>query len=223
MPRALQFSLNDVGMDAVRRFRDRMPAVLDRPNPWTLKGLQYDVDKDLLNSIWSIGEARASVYLDGPQSVSLKYLFGYGAQTRQPGDVGLAAESIYVPFGDNIKLTQGVSPNKYGNVPQGFMRRLKRETLGLSVGMSTSAGAARNRASRAGKRRSVYEGSIKIKGTMVQAIMARSHRKPDRHKNSFANGAWRVVNVPKMRDQDVPRVLFLKAEHAEYEPMLQRP
>ncbi|MCJ2023585.1 hypothetical protein [Methylobacterium sp. J-067] len=36
LPRAMQFSVNGVAIDAVRRFRERMPAILERLNPWTL-------------------------------------------------------------------------------------------------------------------------------------------------------------------------------------------
>jgi hypothetical protein len=211
-------------MDAVRRFREAMPAVLDRPNPWTIKGIQYEVDRNLLNTIKSIGEARASVFLDGPQSVPLKYLFGYGPQTREPGDVGLAQDDIYIPFWKNIELTQGVSPDKHGNVPMGFMKRLKRETSGSQIGMSASASAVRKRASRSGKRRAVYEGGIKIKGQMFQAIIARPTRK-------LVKGGRRVIDrndgtqfeIGRMENQDVPRMLFLKADHADYKPILQDP
>ncbi|MGU3466422.1 hypothetical protein ACLBXO_16370 [Methylobacterium sp. C33D] len=62
LPRAMQFSVNGVAIDAVRRFRERMPAILDRPNGWTMDGLAYTADKEALSKITSLGQVKATIF-----------------------------------------------------------------------------------------------------------------------------------------------------------------
>lgn len=70
-----------------------------------------------------------------------------------------------MPFWNNIRVTQGVGPDRHGNVPQGFIGRIKREI---------KAGASGN--GKEGKWR-VWEGPFTVKGVTSQSIVAAPARK----------------------------------------------
>lgn len=90
-PRAVQFALTGVAIDAVNRFRGEIPNIWHRPNRATRNALRYAVDKDLLGRVTSVGEAKAAVFVQDLQSIWLKYSFGDGPQIRTGGDVGIEA------------------------------------------------------------------------------------------------------------------------------------
>lgn len=232
LPRAMQFSVNGVAIDAVRRFRQAEPAILDHPNGWTLDGIAYEADKKALSKITSLGQVKAVIYIKPEVSEYLKYQFGFEKSTRRGGEIGLEGylpsdlqQHVLVPLWQNINLTQGVYEDRFGNVPTSFMRRVRRSVTKLSTGLSDSEEAKRKRESRSSSQWSMWAGPIKLKGTMVEAIIARPPRKADRTvaKRNFMSSSRGIVNVPRVRDEDVSRILFLMAPSATYEPILQKP
>lgn len=62
-PRAVQFALTGVAIEATNLFRKEIPHVWHSPNRATRDALRYVVDKDLLNRVVSIGDAKASVFV----------------------------------------------------------------------------------------------------------------------------------------------------------------
>ncbi|OYX00223.1 MAG: hypothetical protein B7Z14_09690 [Bosea sp. 32-68-6] len=230
LPRAAQFSINGVAMDAARRFRARVPVLIDRPTQKTLDGIVlYELDRAALSTIRSVDQVQASIKVGPLVSIWMKHFFGAGPQKREPGDVGLAQDAIWVPFWNNITVTQGVRPDRHGNVPQGFVGRIKREI---------KAGASGN--GKDGQWR-VWEGPFTVKGVTRQSIVAAPPRKKLRRRRGeeadFADGTRefidndgrrRVVPVVKpirnAKDgakSETPRVLFVEVDHAEYPNLLE--
>lgn len=231
LPRAAQFSINGVAMDAARRFRARVPVLIDRPTQKTLDGIVlYELDRAALSTIRSLDEVRASIQVGPLVSIWMKHFFGDKPQKREPGDVGLAQDAIWVPFWNNISVTQGVKPDRHGNVPQGFVGRIKREI---------KAGASGN--GRDGQWR-VWEGPFTVKGVTRQSIVAAPPRQKRKRRKrgddgefmdetrefTGADGRTRTVPIvrPIKNEKDssrveTPRVLFVEVDHAEYPNLLE--
>ncbi|MFC6048023.1 hypothetical protein ACFPYM_09270, partial [Methylobacterium hispanicum] len=135
------------------------------------------------------------------QSVVLKFLMGDGPRTRLPGDVGLARERILVPNWRALEATQGIKPNKHGNLPGGVAARLKREAAGT---------VARRRVR---GRWGVYESELPVGGSHIMGYIAR----PPRVKKPVGkNGRMIWVN------QGRPRLLLAAIPQATYRPILQQ-
>lgn len=78
----------------------------------------------------------------------------------------------------------------------------------------------------AGQRPGAWEGSIRVKGRTVQALIARPMRgrpKEGGPETAFTDSRGRGRSVPLVVNKDVPRVLFLEVDHADYEPLLSKP
>ncbi|WP_200927260.1 hypothetical protein [Methylobacterium sp. Leaf88] len=135
--RAAGWAMDETAKAAVVGIRKQFHKTLKRNTPWTQSAIKYtrsgfvglnQIERnDAGDGVW------ASVELMPKQSTYLKYLFGVGDNTRLPGDVGLAQDRILIPWWDNIKLTQGVTPTQYGGVPTGFLARLAREVQGTKA------------------------------------------------------------------------------------------
>lgn len=133
-----------------------------------------------------------------------------------------------MPFWENIMLTQKVYPDRYGNVPTSFMRRVRRNVTDLVTGLSDTSEAKRKRGARAsGKWPGMWSGQIKLKGEYVQAIIARPPRKAVGSKadksRKFMSSTRGVVQTRRVVETDVPRILFIRPPEAHYEPILQKP
>jgi hypothetical protein len=228
--RAAGWAVDETAKAAVLGIRSQFDKHLRRQVPWTKSAVTYArAEKAGLNAIeqGTRTDVYAQVFVKPKQSVYLKYLFGMGDNTRLPGDVGLAQNKILLPWWDNILLTQGVRPTKYGGVPTGFLARLSREVQG------TRAPKRSGTQSRWG----VYYGEIKLHGQPRMAYIARPPRVPvtdrdllDGRKGATAldqaivTKAGEVKRVGRaMRDVDHPRILFLAVDRATYKPVLEQP
>lgn len=149
-PRAVQFALTGVAIEATNRFREDIPNVWHAPSRATRDALRYVVDKDLLGKVVSVGEAKAAVFVQDMQSTWLKFSFGEGPQRREPGDVGIEAyfgdqASIRIPVNSNIKHTGFGNPGASGKLPSRDARRVAelaaagytRNTFGSTKGSAT--------------------------------------------------------------------------------------
>lgn len=196
-PRAVQFALNGVSIDAADRFRKAMPTVLDRPVPWIIRGVA-STKADL--NVSRLDQVSSAIKIRPDQSAILKYSMGLTDQVRLPGDVGLAEKAVWIPVPDNIKRVMGTRLQA-GNVPSGtvsaiktrmaekpprapwqqYGARLKKGKLGMSTlefGMQVrqrDAEARRKREAYA-KKWGVFEGEIKLHGETVKAVIGRPPR-----------------------------------------------
>lgn len=149
-PRAVQFALTGVAVDAVNRFRADIPNIWHTPNKATRDAMRYVVDKDLLGRVASVGEASAAVFVQDLASTWLKFGFGDGVNTRTPGDVGIEAyfcdqNSIRVPINDNLRRTGLGSPTAGGKLPGKDAKRIARLAAAgykRNTGGATKAGAS---------------------------------------------------------------------------------
>lgn len=246
-PRAVQFSLNGVAIDAVERFKAALPRVLNHPVPFTSRGII--ADKANLDRA-SLDNLQSSIKVLPRQSAYLKYVFGDGPSTRLPGDVGLAQSSIYIPQFRNIAKAFRIKPIN-GKLPPGAVGKIlktarqKRERTRLP-GMPRSRHArpnertafadARKQRDREDRSWGAYQTKINVGGREVEAIMGRPPRvrfwalsKRERNAARQRGGGrgkfWlterRVVNVPPMANTDKPRVLFTKVDSTEHDPIAQ--
>lgn len=212
LPRATQFCANRVAIDAVRRFRERVPKVLDNPTEATVDAASYKLDREALNAITRLDQVKATVYINPVASIWLKYAFGDGTNRREPGDVGLAETAIKLPVWDNIKIVFGVGPDRHGNVPRGLMPKIK--ALQGRPQVKGSWG--------------VYETTMTVRGQERTALVGRPPTKTlTGTSTSFIDPSKpegkKRRKVTKVVATDIPRVLFIDAPHADYEPMLQEP
>lgn len=114
IPRAIQFALNGVAIDAAKRAPAVIQQNVDRPTPWSTR--TFFAKKGKLSGLTGKG-------LD-QQSAIFKYLMGDDPeQTRRPGDVGLAKRSIMLPVWANLKPL-GIKPNARGNVPKTALAKI---------------------------------------------------------------------------------------------------
>lgn len=210
LPRASQFVANRVAIDAVRRFRVRVPEVLDNPTEATVDAASYKLDREALNSITRVDQVKATVYINPVASIWMKYGFGDSANRRDPGDVGLAEDAIMLPVWENIRIVMKQGPDRHGNVPKGMMKRVK-AMIGSPVKGKWTA----------------YEGQMTINGKQVNTIVGRPPTKlAPGYKTKFVDysgAAPRKRKVNKVVATDRRRPLFIDVPHADYEPVLQDP
>ncbi|WP_298958546.1 hypothetical protein [uncultured Methylobacterium sp.] len=146
-PRAVQYALTGVAIDAVNRFRGEIPNVWHAPNKATRDALRYTVDKDALGRIASVGEAKASVFVQALQSTWLKYSFGDGRQARPGGDVGIEAyfadqTRVAIPVNDNLHRAGLGSSGANGEPPARRVATLAAADYNLNTSDGTkSAGS----------------------------------------------------------------------------------
>lgn len=135
--RAAGWAVDEVAKHAVLGIRRQFHKHLKSNTPWTESAIKYKRSSAAgLNTV-EAGTNDAglfsAVYVMPRQSTYPKYLFGVQDNTRLPGDVSLAQDKILIPFWQNISLTQGVQPTKYGGVHRGFPARLSREAAGTKA------------------------------------------------------------------------------------------
>lgn len=114
--RAISWAMDETAKSVAVRMREVLPQVLDNPTPWTRRAFQYTRSLGKGRQPGSDGPS-SSVFVMDDQSVVLKFLMGQGTNTRLPGDVGLARDHILLPMWKNLTDTQGIKPNRYGNLP----------------------------------------------------------------------------------------------------------
>jgi hypothetical protein len=122
IPRALQFALNGVALDAAKKAPAAIDRTLDRPTPWSMRAFFAEKGKLGAASGKSLDQISSAIRVKDQQSVVFKYLLGgegeeNGKRTRRPGDVGLARKAIYLPIWSNLKKL-GIKPNARGNLPK---------------------------------------------------------------------------------------------------------
>lgn len=196
--RACAWTVSEAAKGVAGRMAEAMLQVLDRPTPWMLRAWQYTRALKPGGSVPT--DPIADVFALDEQSVVLKLLMGDGPNVRMPGDVGLAKDRILVPNWKRLKSTQGISPNKNGNLPGGVMARLAREAGG-TVAKRTVRG-----------RWGVYKGEIPLGGSRIMGYIAR----PPREKRPEGKGGRLVL-----RNIGRPRLLLAAIPQATYRPILQ--
>ena len=195
--RACAWTVSEVAKASSIGVTHAIEDTFDNPTPWMLRAMAYT---RALKKTGGIVEAELSV--KPSQSIVMKYAMGAGPQVRRPGDAGLAKDRIYVPYWKNLRDTQGISFNQYGNLPGGVAARLAREAAGTK-----------------GKRRvsgrwGVYKGELDIGGSRVAGYIAR----PFRGEAPIGkNGRSIVVNLGR------PRMLLGAIQQAVYQPVMQAP
>lgn len=238
-PRALQFALTGVAIDAVNTFRREIPNVWHAPNQATRDALRYVVDKDLLGRVASVGEAKAEVFVQDLASTWLKYSFGEGPQTRLPGDVGVEAyfgdqTSIRVPVNDNLRKTGLGTPGANGKVSGRDARRVAelaaagytRNTAGTTKG-SASWGVFEIKPGDVSRQHGFYSGpGLYARPPRVVAAVGRKRiakkiaaGKMTAPTTTFTRRSGTSVTVPRVVNNDVPRLLYLSTPTADYEPV----
>ena len=239
-PRAVQFALTGVVIDAANAFRRDIPNIWDVPNRATRGALRYVVDRELLNRVTMVGEAQASVFVQDLPSIWLKDSFGNGPQTRTGGDVGVEAYfqdqmSVEVPVSSNLKHTGLGSPSAAGKVSSRDAR---------NIGRLAAAGYTRNTGTAGATRGSARWGVFEIKPgeasrqggyfmgpgiyarpprvvaavgwkKIAKAIKAGTRSAP---MTRFTRASGQTVTVPKVVNADVPRLLFLSTPQAQLQP-----
>lgn len=239
-PRAVQFALTGVVMDGVNRWRRSVDSVFDHPNRATRDGVRYTVDKDLLGKITSVSEASAAVFVMDLPSTWMKYSFGDGVQTRLPGDVGIEAyfadqSLLMIPSPSAISYTGLGKAGAGDKVPSRDARNIAR---------LAARGYQRNAGKPGSTAGSATWGAFEVKPgdkalagwTDSPGIWARPPRvvaAVGRKKLAKAIKAGRMsapttqfsrrdgteVTVPKVVNNDVPRLLFLSARQARMKPV----
>lgn len=252
-PRAVQFALTGVAIDATNRFRDRVPEIFHGPNKLTRDALRYTVDKDLLGKVQSVDEAKADVFVLPLQSSWLKYAFGDGENVRQPGDVGIEAyfgdqNSIRVPVGQNLSSTFGIRTRGKDKIAGSDARRIAAMAAAgykssgnfgpggwgvfevrpgdkaMGRGFITGAGIYARP-----PRAVVTEARSRVRDKLDRTRVRKKDRRNIENRyslttaptTSFTAAGGRQVEVPKVVNQGVPRMLFLSTGVARYKPVAQ--
>lgn len=116
IPRAVQFSLNGVAIDASKRMQTMLPQVLDEPTAWITKAF---VARKGPTTVTNLRDVEAAMVAKPDQSALLKYYFGDGDESvREAGDIGPAERMTLIPLWPNIKRSTKVKPTKQGNLPR---------------------------------------------------------------------------------------------------------
>lgn len=148
--RAAAWAMSETVKASSRGVTEAIETTFENPTPWMRKAMGYT------RALTTTGDViQAELFVKLSQSIVMKYAMGSGPQVRRPGDVGLAKDAIYVPYWKNLRDTQGINYNQYGNLPGGVAARLAREAAGTK-----------------GKRRvsgrwGVYKGELDIGGSRV--------------------------------------------------------
>ena len=122
-PRAVQFALNGIAIEAAKKSGPIVSKALDKPTAWStrafvaVKGNLGAARGQSLDKLWS------AIHVKKQQSTVFKYLFGEGRNARRPGDVGMASKSILLPVWANLKAI-GIKPTKAGNLPKDAIDRI---------------------------------------------------------------------------------------------------
>ncbi|WP_449410045.1 hypothetical protein [Methylobacterium komagatae] len=221
--REFQFSLTGVGIDAVNRWRRAAPDVMDHPTQWILQGVRYEVDRAALASIERVDQAHATVFVQPDRTPIMKY--GFGETHRPGGDVGIEGwfanqNQIYLPVEDNLAKTAGIRPNAYGNLSGrqvkalasqmagGYQRNVTANSrwrpfeikpgdcdparLGVGIHMAPPRGLATKHRERL--KRKMAAGKAEVPRTQFTAT------------------GGRQVDVPKVVNLDVPRMVFVTTQ-----------
>lgn len=211
--RACAFVMDETAKHVAMSMRAAAPTAMEHPTPWTIRGFQY---RRSLGKGRSIHDGVASeFFIADDQSIVLKYLLGYTQNVRMPGDVGLAQDRIYLPAWRNLRIAQGILPNKHGNLPGGVMARLNREAEG-----DRSEWSKKKKTRSAG----VFKKEVMINGSPALAYISRPARRVTNEPAYIPHrdGGSRVHVVRKVVNVDRPRVLMWSIPKATYDPSLQR-
>lgn len=101
IPYATSRALNDTAFDARKAVQVQLPKKLDRPTPWTIRGVR--VGKSTKRRLTS------SVYFMPDRAKYMKYQIAGGTRTNAAG---------------TIVMPKAINQNKYGNIPRGKVRKL---------------------------------------------------------------------------------------------------
>lgn len=237
-PRAVQFALTGVAIEATHLFRAEIPHIWYSPNRATRDALRYVVDKDLLNRVLNVGDAKASVFIQDLQSVWLQYSFGDGPQTRPGGDVGVQAyfsdqTNVAIPVPSNLRKTGLGKPAANGKVPGRDARWIaamaaagyNRNTGGTTKGSSRWS-VFEIKAGDTSRQHGFYE-EPGIYARPPRVVAAFGRKKVAKVKagrmaaptTTFTRRSGTIVTVPRMVNNDVPRMLYLRTPQAEYQPV----
>lgn len=132
----------------------------------------------------------------------MKFAVGEKPNVRQPGDVGLACDHIYVPHWANLAMAQRIRLTAQGNLLGGVMARLQREAGGTQTERAVKG------------RLGVYNGEVPVGGSRLMGYIARSPRV-----RAPVGKGGRKIRL----NQGRPCALLIAIGRATYEPVLQQP
>ena len=118
IPRAIQYALNGVAMDAVKLSAPMLLETLDNPTPWIERAF---VARRGDLKIADKNDAEASLVVKPDQSVVFKYMLGESENQkvkREAADVGPADKYTLVPLWPGIGMRTKVKKNAKGNLPK---------------------------------------------------------------------------------------------------------
>ena len=209
--RACAYVTDESSKHVTLAMRAALPRLMDRPTEWSKRAFQYR--RALAKGRTVAGQVSSEFYVMPKQSAVLKYYMGASENVRLPGDVGLANDRIYLPAWDNLAKTQGIRPDRHGNLPGSTMERLRRE-----------AENDRNKRRRDGDSGGVFRKEITVNGITGMAYINRPRRMYTGETYALHNrrtGRFYTVRKPTYTDR--PRVLLYSIPKATYDPILQSP
>ncbi|MHC2001835.1 hypothetical protein ACYQR9_15550 [Methylobacterium sp. CM6241] len=184
--RACAYVMDESAKRLAERMNEATEDVVDNPTTWMKRAWAYR--RGLSKQRRRPGEVSADTYVLDDQSIVMKFLVGDGPNVRRPGDVGLAKDRILLPNWRNLALTQGIRPDRHGNLPGSVAARLNREAGGTVAKRRVKG------------RWGVYKGEIPVGGSRLLGYIVR----PPRVKAPLGkNGRMIWVN------QGRPRILLV--------------
>ena len=204
-PRAQKWALDEVSKEAVLGFRKDAHRHIDRPKPWTLRGLKYR--RANLAQVTAATPMFSEIYMLPEQSAVLKYLMG--VRIRRPGDVGPTRTHIAVPSWRGLNKI-GIREDKHGNLPGSTMARLRREArVDAHQGTPNARGSRHASSGVAGR-------SKKSGGTFLGEPVIRGQQRP----LGFYARPAKIKRGGRMVTEGVPTLLIYMADQTRHRPIL---
>lgn len=117
IPRAVQFALNGVAMEATKKSRPMLARELNNPTPWAIRAF-YAKRGKLSEAPSDLSEISSEMAVKDQQSVPFKYILSDGEERRTPGDVGPAEEHILLPWWPGLFRYMGIRKTSRGDLPR---------------------------------------------------------------------------------------------------------
>lgn len=211
IPRAIQYALNGVAIEAAKRAPAMLGKELETPTPWSMRAFFAEKGKLSEANGKRLDQLSSAIRVKDQQSPIFKYLLGdRGSVTRRPGDVGMARKSILLPVWANLAAI-GIKPNSKGNLPKGALD---------SVFANAANGAFWGRPRILGRQRP--------DGLWARPerawVDAKGNRWVGRNSSGKLDKSIRPARgEAKRANMGVPKLLFVAVPHTRHLTILQRP
>lgn len=141
-------AIEDTAKQARKRMQDEMKSVFDRPTPWMLKSVSYQVDRGKLTA--QILPTYSNQQQREPQKVLRAQ--AYGGQRRAKGMENVLRRAGLLPAGWFAMPGQGARLDSYGNVSAGQVKQVMSQLQLLQKGNMASGKRGQRAQQRAGGR-----------------------------------------------------------------------